>query len=83
MAEPLTPEEVDELRPANEPKKLMMNTTTTRLIATVDALAEALRIEDIFRRDASLTCPGCCAWDDEPHKPGCPLARVTAWLEKP
>jgi hypothetical protein len=39
----LTPNEVDELRPANEPKHLMM---TWRLVQTIDALTDALREAD-------------------------------------
>ena len=72
MNEILTPEEVDELRPANEPKLFMRGTITSRLIVTIDALASALKLHmeyaDVVHVDNAAKCAAG-------------LSRVAAWLE--
>ena len=76
----LTPKEVDELRPANEPKELMRNTKTTRLISTIDALVEALLMAD----QALEECPDPrnCDCSTAIYLRSGPRSRVAEWLER-
>jgi hypothetical protein len=82
MNEPLTPAEVDELWPANEPKHLEMHTMTWRLIQTIDALAAALRAADknFYPDRIGTHWEGC-----ESVHPWCAYAKarahVATWLE--
>ena len=86
MPEPLTPAEVDEYRKI--PHSDFGIYRYSRLVATVDALAEVLRaVAPIGLFEGSFHCRGCHhAWRAEGPEPfhakDCPVARVAAWLEK-
>jgi hypothetical protein len=80
MSDILRPEEVDELRPANEPKHLMMGTNTWRLIRTIGALAEALRAADQLIGLVEDEATNYASTELGVYRGNC--ARVAAWLEE-
>jgi hypothetical protein len=80
MSEVLTPAQVDELRPANEPKHLEMKTMTWRLIQTIDALVEFARAAD----GPAQYAVGMIDWDEEESiRFEAARKRVAAWLAAP